>query len=243
MPQKQGTRLVAPQVTDAATRRYRPKKACAAVIAALVIVSIAGCATTAQNVGLGLGAATVAGSRSASSELQQTYYLGSFDTYGQIPPQVYRIRVHGQASLLGFTKFASGWVPAQLADSLGGGINFKDNTAETQLTSADSSQAAAITSSRLITGRRLILFGPEGFREAPANYRLVIVMGSDPSAYFDGVSNALGGLAQANYDKNNQALDRMLFESLVTLHGEDQQLRELSQEVNIELPVNTGATP
>ena len=222
-------------------RKYRT--CCVAAIAALVMGSIAGCATTAQSVGLGLGVATVAGSLSASSELQQTYYLGSFDYYGQIPPQVYRLRVHGQASLLGFTKFASGWVPAPLADSLAGGINFNDNTADTKFSAPDSSQTAAITSNRLISGRRLILFGPEGFREAPANHRLVIVMGSDPSAYFEGVSNALGGLAQANYDKNNQAFDRMLFESLVTLNSEDQQLWELSQEVNLELPVNTGGTP
>ena len=36
----------------------------------------------------------------------------------QVPPSVYRVRVKGQASFLSATKFASGWVPADLVDSL-----------------------------------------------------------------------------------------------------------------------------
>ena len=42
-----------------------------------------------------------------------------------------------------------------------------------------------------------MMFGPEGFREAPANHRLVVVMGADPSAFFEAVDQTLGVIAQA----------------------------------------------
>lgn len=40
-------------------------------------------------------------------------------------------------------------------------------------------------------GRRLVLFGPEGFRESPANHRLVILMGTSPEDFFQAASGAI----------------------------------------------------
>jgi hypothetical protein len=60
-----------------------------------------------------------------------------------------------------------------------------------------------------------MLFGPEGFREAPANHRLVIVMGSDPSAFFQGVDQALGIVAQATQSANaGPEIERLLWNDL-----------------------------
>jgi hypothetical protein len=36
--------------------------------------------------------------------------------------------MHGQASFISFAKFASGWVPAGLVDSLGSNISFNKAT-------------------------------------------------------------------------------------------------------------------
>ena len=49
----------------------------------------------------------------------------------------------------------------------------------------------------LETGRRMMLFGPEGFRAAPADHRLAVVMASDPSAFFEAIDSALGQLSAA----------------------------------------------
>src|SRR5262245_25846810 len=84
-----------------------------------------GCSTTEQNIALGVVAATFVNSRSAGSEIEQIYYLGVFDPQDQLPPTVYRVRVHGQASTFSFTKFASGWVRADLIDSLGTSVAFE----------------------------------------------------------------------------------------------------------------------
>ena len=90
-------------------------RAFATSLAALaVLASLAGCGslTVAQrNQVAGLAAATL-GSMTPNADLEQTYYLGSFDPQDQIPPAIYRIRVRGQSSLLSTVRFASSWVPA-----------------------------------------------------------------------------------------------------------------------------------
>lgn len=199
----------------------------------LVLVGLAACATTAQNVALGVGAVTVLGTQSASSEIQQIYYIGIFDPQDQLPPQVYRVRVHGQASFIGLTKFASGWVPADVADSLGSSIGFDKQTGQLNVTPVSDNQLASIQ-----TGRRLIMFGPEGFREAPAGHRLVVVMGSNPEVYFQAIDTALGDLAQANFDQQNNQLNRTLFEALVRIRAEDDRLSGLHKDIEADLPTD-----
>lgn len=138
----------------------------------------------------GIVATTLVLSRSPSHEIEQVYYLGVFDPLEQVPPSFYRITVHGQASAMSSTKFASGWVPAAVIDSLNTRIRFSDESDALEIMTADEA-----TSSSIKTGRGLILFGPEGFREAPRDHRLVIVMGSNPSAYFDAIDGVLGEIA------------------------------------------------
>ena len=116
-----------------------------------------------------------------ASEISQVYYLGSFDPQGQIPPSIYRITVHGQASLFSSTKFASGWVPAMLIDPVGSEVrvSFDKDKGNLLLTSPTEE-----VKTPHLSGRRLVLYGPEGFRESPQDARLIIVMGADPSALF-----------------------------------------------------------
>lgn len=145
-------------------------------VAAIGIIGLGltACNTT-EIIGSTVGA-TLLGANSPSQEIQQIYYLGTFDPQGQLPPTIYRIRVHGQASFISFIRFASGWVPAHFIDSLSSSVNFK----EQKSTSVSIDKGASETLAKLSTGRRLMQFGPEGFREAPRDHRLVIVMGCVP---------------------------------------------------------------
>jgi len=153
---------------------------------------VAGCATpAATNALLGAGATTVLG-HSPTTNIVQTYYLGVFDPREQLPPTIYRIRVQGQASALSATKFASGWVRAELMDSLSGQIVPEGNGV--RISGNGSALAKELDKGAL--NRRLIMFGPEGFREAPKDHRLAVVMGTDPEAFFGAVDRALGVVAQ-----------------------------------------------
>lgn len=190
---------------------------------------LAACDTTAETVTLGAVGATVIGGQTPSTEIQQTYYLGVFDPQDQIPPTVYRVRVRGQASFISFASFASGWVPAQFADSLASSIGF--DAAGKSLTISKGTDTGAL--SNLQTGRRLVLFGPEGFREAPRDHRLVVVMGSNPQAFFEGISNALGNIAQARTAQQNVGLHRQLFDALVQLRAERDRLDDLAKDVEL----------
>jgi hypothetical protein len=146
----------------------------------------------------GVAGATLIGARSPSHEIEQVYYLGVFDPDDQVPPSLYRLTVRGQASFISAVKFASGWVPAPLVDSLETRIQFKEKGTELDFATGDPSRHAALT-----PGRRLMLFGPEGFREAPRDHRLVVVMGSNADEYFQSVEQVLGAVAAA---KREQAL-------------------------------------
>jgi hypothetical protein len=162
----------------------------------VLAASVAGC--TLSGLLATVGGATLVGARSPSHELEQIYYLGVFDPDDQVPPSLYRLTVRGQASFISLVKFASGWVPAHLVDSLETRIQFKEKSTELDFSTGDPGRH-----SKLTPGRRLMLFGPEGFREAPANHRLVIVMGSNADQYFESVEQVLGAVAAA---KREQAL-------------------------------------
>jgi hypothetical protein len=166
-----------------------------------------------------------------TSEIEQIYYLGVLDPQDQVPPEIYRVRVHGQASFIGLTKFASGWVPAQAIDSLSSTVQFDKDSRQAKITPASADERAVLQ-----TGRRLVMFGPEGFREAPKDHRLVVVMGSDPEGFFEAIDQSLGIVAQAQNDQRNDTLTRQLFEQLVVLKSERERLGELAKDVDIELP-------
>ena len=88
---------------------------------ASLFFALTACATPAQTTGLVVGTvlgATAVGAYKVGPEIQQVYYLGVYDPDQQIPTQVYRVTVHGQASFISGATFASGWVPASVIDSL-----------------------------------------------------------------------------------------------------------------------------
>ena len=212
----------------------RCRKLSAAFLLAGGLLSALSACTTEEIIGSTIGA-TVLGANSPSQEIQQIYYLGAFDPQGQLPPTVYRIRVKGQSSFISFVRFASGWVPAPFIDSLGSSIAFSEETSGVSIDAGASDKL-----SRLTTGRRLMLFGPEGFREAPKDHRLVVVMGTSPESFFNAIDTSLGAIAKARAEQRDNQLDRALFEALSSLRVERQGLNALDREIDNELPVVAG---
>jgi hypothetical protein len=183
---------------------------------------LAGCAglNDWQRFGVSAGVGTLA--MTPSADVSQTYYLGSFDPQEQLPPAVYRIRVRGQSSVLNRTRFASSWVPAEVVDSLNRSIKFDKTTDEVAFGGTANPQTDPA-----LSGRGLVVFGPEGFREAPRNHRLVVIMGSSPEKVEQAFASALGTVAQVKFGDTASDLDRRMFERLTTLHTEQERLRTL----------------
>jgi len=203
-----------------------------ALILMVVPLLLSGCGSEAANLALGVGSVVVApvaltGAKVPTDEIAQIYYLGVHDPQGQLPPTIYRVRVQGQSSFLNNTKFASGWVQASLIDSLGTRIAFNEQNGGLKIEKVNSDNQGQIT-----TGRRLLMFGPEGFREAPKDHRLVVVMGSDPSAFFQAVDQTLGVIAQATQGVASSKLRDALFEELIRVKSERQELNDLAYQVS-----------
>jgi len=201
---------------------------------ALAAISLffAGCATPEQTAALGVGGVVLAGAQAPTHEVEQIYYLGVFDPEEQIPPSIYRVTVHGQSSFLNTTHFASGWVPASVIDSLSGQVSVDANAN----TAASVTAPDAASQASLNFGRRLVMFGPEGFREAPRNQRLVIVMGSDPSKFFDSVNQALGEMTSVSQVQNNSQIQQQLALAYQFVRNSQQNISEFQLEVSEELP-------
>lgn len=196
----------------------------AAALALLPALAACSSWTIAQkNQGYGVAAAAVA-SVIPSADLEQTYYLGSFDPRGQLPPTIYRIRVRGQSSILNQTRFASGWVPAAVVDSLARSLTIDTKTGAVGV---GGEGATSVISDK---GRRLVLFGPEGFREAPRDHRLVVMMGSSPEEVEQAFASAIGAVALAKFGQSGPALDRELFGLLLELGHEREQLQALAED-------------
>ena len=202
----------------------------------LILAGLSACGDATENLVLGTVGVTLLGAQAPSHEIEQIYYLGVFDPQDQLPPQVYRVRVHGQASFISFVNFASGWVPADLIDSLGTQISFDKATGGIDIKKPGQGETASLK-----TGRRLVLFGPEGFREAPANHRLVIVMGSSPEGFFKAIDSALGTVAGALEEQRATGLNRELFAALIQITNERERLNELDKDVALELPEQKAA--
>lgn len=185
---------------------------------ALLIGSLTtGCNALPQNIALGAAITAAVGAVIPGHDIEQVYYLGSFDPQEQVPPALYRVRVRGQASIISWMRFGSGWVPAELIDSLGSSVEINKADGKIAFTKASNEQIA-----KLQIGRRLMQFGPEGFREVPKNHRLVLVMGSDPEKFFAAMDEALGAVSQAKVDQDNNALHRLLFEAMIRVRAEKQ---------------------
>jgi hypothetical protein len=206
----------------------------------LLLVSATGCNSPYTYAATAIGA-TIVGAQSPSHEIEQVYYLGIVDPHEQIPTAIYRLTVRGQASFISNTKFASGWVPAQLVDSLNSHIGFEEKgpgVATTQPANSDQL-------SRIQTGRRLVLFGPEGFREAPRDHRLVIVMGANPDAFFQAIDQALGTLATVQQDSSNARVKALMVEAIAEVNAERARLDALQKDVDAQVAITpaSSATP
>ncbi len=190
-------------------------------------VSLVACITACGNFNTGERLAGVAGAAFGgnlpTTDLEQTYYLGVFDPQEQLPPTIYRVRVRGQAGALSSTQYASGWVKAEVIDSLTSTVS-SGNGAFT--VTADGEQTA-----KLSTGRRLVLFGPEGFRESPKDHRLVIAMGSDPGKFFAAVDETLGVVAAATQGRGNAQMQQDLFRDITQLKAQRDRLGEIQADV------------
>ncbi len=193
-----------------------------------------GCGSTQRNVTIGAGGATAFGSLSASSEIEQVYYLGVLDPHDQVPATVYRVRVRGQASFISRTKFASGWVHASLIDSIGSSLQYGDDDGILRIEKTGEEFGG------IKTGRRLMLFGPEGFREAPKDHRLAIVMGATPQEFFNAMDRSLGVISEVQEEQHYSALNSLLFEALAQVQKEKVRLDALKYEIEKDLTVRKG---
>ena len=194
----------------------RISKSCFVSIIVFTLSCVAsGCANL--NVAQEAGIVTAMGARSPTNEIQQIYYLGVFDPREQVPPTIYRVRVSGQASQISNVKFASGWVPAPIADSLSGQITFGANGG-INIESDDNS------STTLLEGRTMMAFGPEGYRKAPKDHRLVIIMGQSPEDYFAAVDTTLGTIAKVRDANQHNVLTRKLLATVASLDSDQQRL-------------------
>jgi hypothetical protein len=192
-------------------------------LATVASILLACNSTTGAIVGGTIGA-TLIGGYSPTQELEQIYYLGVFDPREQLPEAVYRVTVKGQASLISLMKFGSGWVPADIIDSLGGQVYLAAQPGSGGLSITPADPAAR---SELQTGRRLVLFGPEGFREAPRKHRLVIVMGSSPEEFFKAIDTALGEVAQVQVERDNSGIQKEIFQALLEVKTDQQALKDV----------------
>jgi hypothetical protein len=196
--------------------------------AAAACVGVAGCANDAANVALGVGVVTVVGGAMPSNEIEQIYYLGVFDPVEQMPQTIYRVTVRGQASSFSNMKFATGWVPASLIDSLNSDVSMvmRGDAARVELRKGDGDTIAYME-----TGRRFYLFGPEGFREAPKAHRLALVMGATPEAFFQAVDQVLGTVAGAEASKLTDAERKRILETMLQLGQHREALKDLQLSI------------
>lgn len=193
-----------------------------------------GCATPQQTAGLVVSGTVATVARTPSQELEQVYYVGVFDPEEQLQPTVYRLTVRGQSSMMSFTKFASGWVPAGIIDSLNGTVSMEDEgSGKISYSKGDSSSEPKFN-----FDRRLVMFGPEGFREAPRNHRLVIVMGANPKGFFEAVDGALGEISGVSVERRNAALEKQLFEALLANANSQENLLRFKADLADVLPAS-----
>ena len=195
------------------------------VFGTLSLLFTIGCGTTGNIIG-GATGATAFGGTTPSHQIEQVYYLGVFDPQEQIDPTIYRVIVRGQAGAISNMNFGSGWVPARLVDSLSTHITFKDGKIN-----IDDSNGENM--STLKTGRRLMMFGPEGFREAPKDHRLAIVMGASPENFFLAMDSVLGMVSETQENQRQEKLKEKLFEALFLVKNAKERLGDLNTEIEV----------
>jgi hypothetical protein len=195
---------------------------------------ILGCTTTeiAGGTTAGVVGVTYLAGRAPAHEIQQVYYLGVLDPLEQVPPTVYRVTIRGQSSLTSSVRFGSGWVPAALIDSLNTNIDFDDNGRLKIIRGGSDKELSSLK-----PDRRFVQFGPEGFREAPKDHRLVVVMGSNPEAFFKAIDRTLGAVAGVSREKADSEVSKKLLVAMGEVLVEKTRLTEIRKDVKRDLPV------
>ncbi len=122
-----------------------------------------------------------------------------------------------------------------MIDSLGSSVEISKKDGKIVMTRAEGDQL-----SRLTIGRRLMQFGPEGFREVPKDHRLVILMGSDPEDFFKAMDEALGAVSQAKIDQDSRALNKLLFEAITKARAEKLLIETQLEEAREQFPKAGG---
>lgn len=222
------------------------RRAAGAVGLGMLALAAGGCTLTDKITG-GVAGGTLVLAQAPSQELVQTYYVGIFDPQDQVPQAVYRIRLRGQSSFLSQAKIQAGWVPAPVADSLTTSFSlFASQAAKPgeggggALAVDPSTRIDPVTLSgpdRNRLNRRLLVFGPEGFREAPSDNRFVVVAGSSPEAFFQAVSETLGEVASARDGAGTRVLRADLLQALTDLSADRRVLETLKRGIDVDLAV------
>ena len=148
--------------------------------------------------------------------------------------------MRGQASAISGVDFQSGWVPAAFVDSLGSSIQFQSATTGSDPGLPKFSEVVQKSDEKdgIKVGRRLVLFGPEGFRYAPKNHRLTILMGSDASKFFQAVDTALGEVAEAKEFESSHGIRSAIHEALAELARDAETASDV--ELSAERRLNTA---
>jgi len=191
----------------------------------LWLIALGGGCGAPEAIVAGVAGVTMIGSGIPAQEIEQIYYLGVFDPREQIPSAIFRLTVRGQASAISGMRFACGWVPANVVDSLSTDLSFQND--KVVLPSAEERKALE----SIKTGRRLILFGPEGFREAPRSHRLVLVMGSSPEKFFQAVGQTLESVAKMEAEELDTQAGRKILAKLEELRRNRMELEVLREDV------------
>lgn len=89
------------------------------------------------------------------------------------------------------------------------------------------------TLSELTGNRRLVLFGPEGFREAPKDHRLVIVMGMSPEDYFQAIDQALGNFARIQHEQLQGDAKAKMMQTLLKLSVQQERLKDFEMDARL----------
>jgi hypothetical protein len=200
--------------------RLPARLAAATLFASLLCAS---CHTLAETAAASAAGVAVVGGMTPTQSIEQTYYVGVFDPQEQLPQAVYRLTVRGQASAISSMRFASGWVPSKFVDGLGSRIGF-DDQGKIKLESGDADAAIS-------PARRLMMFGPEGFREAPKDHRLAIVMGSSPQEFFDAIDGALSTVVAVQQERLESNESRRILEELYRLQDESRRIERIGERL------------
>ncbi len=212
------------------TPRRRPLS-CALLLGAVALTT----ACSTDQAVIGAAAATIAGGYAPGNELEQVYYLGVFDPREQVPPMFYRVVVRGQASAISKMKFGSGWVPASVIDGINS--NFGSSFDASTKSRSGTSSGDPLTGEHGLfdPGRGLVMFGPEGFRKAPRDHRLAIVMGSSPESFFQAIDQSLGLVAEVREERRFESARQELLEAMVGIQSQTERLRDLTDRGKSEL--------